>query len=176
MKKLLVLLGMMCCLSVSAYSNSVNLTLSRDETMFKSFIKLSEFYNYFGEQDNNFRQTNAQNIAINVKRPFLTNTNSICMTNVVFIVTNSSGNNLSITFQRTDVQSQFNFSDVVSPGSNKTFSVPTGIYNVIISPASNPYNCNMSFNTGESYGPAPGHTFSNINIASDHTTSLSVTN
>lgn len=89
-----------------------------------------------------------------------------------FPITNISNNSLSITFRLSDNSAQY--SHVVPSNSNYSFiGIPQGTYTITISPAATPVNCTMTFNSGESYGPSPGHTFFGINVGSQ-TTSLNV--
>lgn len=102
------------------------------------------------------------------------NANGTCtLQPVLFSVTNNSGNNLSITIK--DAVTGVNYGGgVVSAHTTLSpkWSIPQSTYTVIISPAGMPVNCTMQFNTGEQYGPAPGHTFTGIVINPTHTTSL----
>ena len=61
-------------------------------------------------------------------------------------------------------------------GTNPPIAVPTGTYEVTISPAGMPVNCNMIFNTGQAAYDTPGHTFSPIDVSDSETNSLSITN
>jgi len=110
-------------------------------------------------------QTDADNQA-NTAAQNDANTNGNCT--ATFAITNTSGNALSMTFTRTD-KSQSPIGGVVAAHSGTTypFTIPNGTYTVTISPAGMPVNCTMTFNPiGQTYGPAPGHTFTGIVIGS----------
>jgi hypothetical protein len=95
---------------------------------------------------------------------------------VAFSITNNSGNSISYTFMGIDGTSgSVGGTANAHSGTNPLVAVPSGMYNVIISPAGMPVNCTMIFNTGQEAVNTPGHTFTNINVSNSATTSLSVT-
>lgn len=95
---------------------------------------------------------------------------------VLFVVTNNSGNSVSITFQRIDGTIQ-NISGTAAAhsGTHSPFAtVPPGLYNITVSPSGQPVNCSMVFNTGQSALNVPGHVFNNINVGTTATNTLNI--
>jgi len=96
---------------------------------------------------------------------------------VPFVITNNSNNSISYTFKGIDGTAA-NVGGVcnANSGTNPAIAVPAGTYEVILSPAGMPVNCDMTFNTGEEADNAPGHTFSPIYVSNSQTNALLVTN
>lgn len=92
------------------------------------------------------------------------NASGTCTLNTItFPITNSSNNGLSMTFT---TSGQPNVNKVVPPHTNANVTLVSSVnYTVVISPSGSPVNCNMQFSPyGPTYGPAPGHTFTNVPI------------
>ncbi len=96
---------------------------------------------------------------------------------VPFVIENNSNNSISYTFEGINgTSANVGGTSNANSGGNPPVAVPAGTYDVIISPAGTPVNCDMIFNTGESAYNTPGYTFNNISVSDSETNSLSVTN
>lgn len=96
--------------------------------------------------------------------------------NVNFAVTNNSGESLTITFKNTVTLAQVSNESNAGSGLISPFvSIPPGTYNITISPAGMPVNCNMVLNTGQGTYNAPGTVFTGVAVNPMGATSLSVT-
>jgi hypothetical protein len=96
---------------------------------------------------------------------------------VAFIITNNSNNSIAYDFNGIDGTSAVVDGEcLANSGTNPYILVPTGTYEISISPAGTPENCYMLFNTGQSNNGTPGAEFSPISVSDTQTNSLTITN
>jgi hypothetical protein len=96
---------------------------------------------------------------------------------VSFTIDNKSNNSVDCTFYGIDGTSgQVSGVAEANSGVNPPVAVPAGTYEVVVSPAGTPENCNMLFNTGENASDTPGHTFPSITVGNSASNYLTLTN
>jgi hypothetical protein len=98
---------------------------------------------------------------------------TIILPGISFGITNNSSESISLTFMRTD-QSQQNIGTVAvhNSGTNPPLSVPSGVYNILYSPAGPPVPCTVTLSNGVSSPFTVGYTFIGVTISPTGVTSL----